>query len=115
MKPLRPSIFDDAVPLDGRGRRTPRLLRQLNERDALIRQAARFYPGVSDREAARQIRTKLLRYQQGAWRRERAEALCPPRHADKLTALLWRLLKVRDAVPSERTIRMVLGRSSQVT
>jgi hypothetical protein len=54
----------------------------------------------------------LLRYQTGRWQRERTEALCPPQHAGRLDALLWAILKVRDAVPSERLIRMELSRAS---
>jgi hypothetical protein len=111
VKPLRPSIFDDAVPVDGRGRRTPQTLLLLDEREAYLIEAARHFPG-SDREAARLIRTALLRYQTGRWRRDRREATCPVQHRGKLTAVLWCLLKVRDAIPSERTIRLVLSRAS---
>ena len=66
-------------------------------------------PGLSDRECARRLRTALLRYREGAWRRTRSEALCPPHHAGKLTAVLWMVLKVADRVPSERLIRAVLA------
>ena len=101
-----------AMPLDDRrGHRTPQTLLLIDERDALLTEAARFYPGASDREIARLLRTALLRYQRGAWRRERTEALCPPRNAGKLTAVLWMILKVRDAIPSERLVRAVLSRS----
>ena len=37
----------------GRGQRSPQTLLMIRERDALLREAARFYPGASDREAAR--------------------------------------------------------------
>jgi hypothetical protein len=71
----------------------------------LLREAARLYcAGMSDREAARYLRTALLRYQQGA-----IEATRLARHASKLTALLWMVLKVRDHVPSEMTIRRALA------
>ena len=95
---------------DNRGKRTPRTLLAIDERNALLREAARLHcAGMSDREAARYLRSRLLIYQQGAWRRDRSEALCPPRHAGKLTAMLWMVLKVRDHVPSEMTIRRALA------
>jgi hypothetical protein len=93
----------------GRGRRTPATLLQLDERRRYLIEAAQFFPGSSDREIARRLRIALLRYREGAWRRTRAEALCPPRHAGRLDATLWCLLRVRDAIPSERTIRAVLS------
>jgi hypothetical protein len=98
------------LPTDRRGRRTPQTLLLLDERNALLRVAAnRFCAGMSDRQAASHLRTELLRYQTGTWRRERIEATCPPRHAGKLTAALWLLLKTRDHVPSTATIRRSLS------
>jgi hypothetical protein len=111
MRPLRHSAFADAAPLDGRGHRTPATLLVLDERDKFLVEAARFYPGTSDREIARQLRSALSRYREGRWRRDRSEALCPVRHAGTITAVLWMILKVRDHVPSERLIRMVLARA----
>jgi hypothetical protein len=64
MKPLRHPL----VP-DGRGHRTPQTLLLLDERDKLLIEAARFYPGASDREVGRLLRIALLRYQNGRWRR----------------------------------------------
>jgi hypothetical protein len=95
----------------GRGRRTPATLLALDERDRCLIEAACHFPGFSDREIARRLRSLLLIYRQGAWRRDRVDALCPPRHAGRLEAVLWMLLKVRDAIPSERTIRAVLSRT----
>jgi hypothetical protein len=100
----------DAVAVDGRGRRTPSTMLQLDERDHFLREAARFFPFFSQREVARRLRTALLRYQTGRWRRERADVECP-HAAGKLTAVLWMLLKVRDHVPSERTIRVALSQA----
>jgi hypothetical protein len=112
MKPHRPSAFADAVPVaSGRGHRLPATIFALAQRDALLIEAARrFCPGASGRETARRLRIALSRYCDGRWRRERTEALCPPRHRGTITALLWELLKVRDHVPSERLIRLVLSR-----
>jgi len=95
----------------GVGQRSPSTLLAINERDRYLVEAARFYPGLSQRETARLIRTALLRYQAGAFRRDRSEALCPSRYAGKLTAVLWMLLKTQDYVPSERTIRAALARA----
>jgi hypothetical protein len=75
----------------GRGRRSPKVLLVLDERNALLRTAAdRFCIGMSNRQAAAHLRTALLRYREGAWRRERADLTMPQRHANKLTGLLWR-------------------------
>lgn len=108
MKPHRASAFADAVPLDGRGRRSPQTRLLLDERDRLLIEAARFYPGLSHREAARQIRIALLRYQTGRFRRSRLALTCP-HQAGRLDAVLWMILKVRDAIPSERSIRRALS------
>jgi hypothetical protein len=83
----------------------------LDERDRFLIEAARFFPGASDREAARQLHTALLRYRETAWRRDRAEALCPPRYAGTVKATLFFVLKAHDRVPGDRTIRSVLARS----
>lgn len=112
MKPLRRSDVTNDVPLGGRGHRTGVTLDAINQRDRLLRQAAdRFCAGMTDRAAAAMLHTKIARYRSGAWRRDAAELLCPVRYRGTITELLWCLLKVRDAVPSERLIRMVLSRS----
>ena len=43
MKPVRASAFADAVPVDGRGRRTPLTLLHLSMRDHFLRTAAGIY------------------------------------------------------------------------
>ena len=82
----------------------------IDERVTLIRAAATFYPGVSDREIARRLRTALLRYRAGRWERDRSDT-CPIQHRGKLTEILYLLLRVHDRLPSEMSIRRVLGRS----
>jgi hypothetical protein len=84
----------------GRGKRSPAFLLREDERDRYLIEAARHFPGLSDREISRRLRTALVRYREGAWRRTRIEALCPLRHAGRLDAVLWMLLKVRQAIPS---------------
>ena len=111
MKTLRAADLTNAVPVaDGRGHRSPQTLLAISERDHLLREAARrFCVGMSDRQAAAMLNTSLKRYDTGAWRRERIADICPPRHAGRLTAYCWRILRTRDAVPSEMTIRRALG------
>ena len=89
----------------GRGHRSPQTLQMICERDTLLREAAKYFPGASDREAARQLRIALSRYRDGRWRRDRSEATCPVQNQGKLTALLYPLLRTRDHVPSVMTIR----------
>jgi hypothetical protein len=106
MKPLRHPL----VPVDARGRRPPADVLARTIRDHLLRvAAARFCVGVSDRQAAMMLRTKLDRYRLGAWRRERIEDVCPDRHRGTVTELLWTMLKVRDAIPCDRTVRAALA------
>jgi hypothetical protein len=113
MKPHRASAFADAAPLDGKGRRSNETLLRIDERDRYLIEAAKYYPGLSHHEIARQLRTALLNYRNGRWRRDRAEALCPPQHKGKLVQTLWCLLKTKDAIPGERLIRYVLAREHQ--
>ena len=94
--------------LEGRGRRTPQTLLLLDERDALLVAASAHFQGLSDREIARRLRASLVTYQNGRWRRDRVENLCPPQHAGKLTAACWMILKTHDHAPSMATIRRAL-------
>lgn len=111
MKPGRAAAFADVALADGCGRRKLATMRSLDERDALLIEIARrFYPGlISKREIGRRLRSALLRYQSGRWRRDRACEVCPRGHVGTITALLWCLLRVRDHVPSEMTIRRALA------
>ena len=106
MKPLRHPL----VPVDARGRRPPADVVARTIRDHLLRTAAaRFCVGVSDRQAAMMLRAKLDRYRLGAWRRDRVEVQCPARLKGALNELFWTLLKIRDAVPGDRTVRAALA------
>jgi hypothetical protein len=110
MRPLRSSAFADAAPVDGRGRRTPADVLGRTIRDHLLRTAAdRFCVGMSDRQAATYLRSKLALYRECAWVRERSEDRCPDRHQGTLKELLWTTLKIRDAIPGDRTIRAALA------
>jgi hypothetical protein len=67
MRPYRASVFADAAPVDGRGRRSPATMLALNERDALLVEIARrFYGGLSHRETAHRLRYRLLIYRSGS-------------------------------------------------
>ena len=106
MKPIRHPL----VPFDGRGQRPPADVLARAIRDHLLRTAAdRFCAAASQREAATMLRTKLIRYRERAWRRNRVEVQCPDRHRGTVTELLWTILKIRDAVPCDRTIRAALA------
>jgi hypothetical protein len=118
MKPVRASDVASAAPFDGRGHgRTPAVQLLIDERNTLIREAAPFYPGCSDREIARRLRSALAIYRAGRWRRDRVEATCPPQHRGKLTQTLWLLLKTMDRIPAERTVTaaLALARSPRAT
>jgi hypothetical protein len=110
MKPHRASIFADAMPVDRRGQRPPADVLARTIRDHLLRTAAdRFCAGMKDRPAAAMLRTKLIRYREGPWRRDRDEEHCPARHRGSVTELLWTILTIRDAIPGDRTIRAALA------
>ena len=104
MKPLRHPLMST-----GPGHRTPSTMLALYERDQFLREAAhRHCVGMSDRQAAAFLRTKLERYKAGAWRRDQTEDLCPTRHRGTVTEYCWMICKVSEYVPSDRTIRRAL-------
>jgi hypothetical protein len=110
MKPVRASELTHTTPVDARGRRPPADVLARAIRDHLLRTAAdRFCAGMKHRPAAAKLRTKLIRYREAAWRRDRVEVQCPDRHRGSVTELLWTILNIRDAVPSDRTIRAALA------
>jgi hypothetical protein len=97
----------------GPGHRLPITLLHLSVRDLFLRAAAEIYcAGMSNRAAATRLHTVLARYRECAWRRDRAEELCPPRLAGRVEALMWCVLKCSDRLVSERLIRAVLARPS---
>jgi hypothetical protein len=105
MKPVRTADVARAVPLDGRGQRSAQTMLSINEREALLRDAAdRFCVGMSDRQAAAMLHAKLARYRAGAFRRDRSEPPCPARHRGTITEFLWKVLKVHHRLVSERLI-----------
>jgi hypothetical protein len=96
----------------GRGRRLPRTMLLISERNAPLLAASRFYPVSLLARSPGNYVLALSRYRDGRWRRDRSELTCPMQHRGKLTEVLNLLLRVRDAIPSQRTIRAVLRDSS---
>ncbi|MFZ0853163.1 MAG: hypothetical protein WAO08_28685 [Hyphomicrobiaceae bacterium] len=95
---------------DNRGKRTPQTLQAIAERNALLVEAACHFQGLSAREVGRRLHVALVRYQQGRWRRSRIDPVCP-HEPGTLAAALWEILRCRDHIVSERTIRAVLSRA----
>jgi hypothetical protein len=111
MKPVRTIELTHAVPFErGPGHRTPQTLLLIDERDKLLVEAAKFFPGALDREISRRLRAALSIYRAGRWRRDCAELTCPPQHRGKLVQVLWLLLKTMDAIPGDKTVRNALAR-----
>ena len=107
--PIRHSNLEIVAPVERSGRRTPQTLLLLDERDKLLFEAARFYPGASDREVATAAPHRTVEVSRGRWGRgDRTEPLCPLRHRGTITELLWMILQVNDHLPSDRTIRRAL-------
>jgi hypothetical protein len=95
--------------IDRRGRRLADTMLALGERDRWLAEAAsRFLPGWSARAASRRLHEALSRYKLGAWRRERTSETVPLRRRGHLEGHFWMILRARDHVPSERTIRAAI-------
>ena len=76
--------------------------------DAIRAAADRFCLAMSARSAALYLRSQLLRYRAGAFRRDRFCEIYPGR-LGTLTESLWAILMALDRVPSERAIRRTLS------
>jgi hypothetical protein len=71
--------------------------------------AQRFFPCQSWNACGIDMHEHLQRYASSAWQmREHAAEQCP-RRPDTIEAAFWDLLKLRNAVPSARTIRDILA------
>jgi hypothetical protein len=104
MRPLRhPVVFGAA------GQRTPATLLAIDERNRWLAEAAAlFMPDQSSRATARRLHVALARYRQGPWRRHRVEDQCPARLRGRIEQYLWLVLRARDAIPSESTVRAAI-------
>src|SRR3954452_18762517 len=90
--------------IDARGRRPPADVVARTIRDHLLRvAAARFCAGLSDRQAALILRAKLIRYREAAWPSDRSLEQCPARHRGTISELMWTILRIRDAIPGDRS------------
>jgi hypothetical protein len=94
----------------GRGHRLPMTLLHLTVRDHFLRAAAETHcGGMSGHQAAAWLHTKLARYRECAWQRDRIAAECPRRLYGRVEGLLWAALKCADNAASERTLRRKLS------
>lgn len=109
MKQDRAAAFNGG-PIDGRGRRPPADVVARAIRDHLLRvAAARFCAGLSERQAALILRAKLIRYREAAWPSDRSLEQCPARHRGTISELMWTILRIRDAIPGDRSLRTALA------
>jgi hypothetical protein len=96
---------------DRRGKRSDATRQAIDARNRLLIEAAsRHFAGQSSRSAASALRGALVRYREGAWRRHRVEDQCPARLCGRIEGHCWMILRARDYVPSERTIRRALAK-----
>lgn len=93
------------------GGRTARTMAALDERDRLLREAARdFLPDLVEAHQARELHRRWTLYEASGWRRgERSLPTVPAHRVGTLEGRLWAVLRLRDNVLSERTIRRTLA------
>jgi hypothetical protein len=103
---MKPITFADFLePQETRGRRNHATVYATLTIRRLASVAVReFYPGQSKCWQAERLRSDLLRYQAGAFRRSTGPA-CADRHRGKIEEVCHRILRLRDRVPAARTIR----------
>lgn len=108
-----PSL-DEALGLKPQGgQRSAQTVAILAERDRLLREAAaEFFSGLLVTQQARELHRRWTRYEASGWRRERALDVVPSSRLGTLEGRLWAILRLRDFVPCERTIRGALATSS---
>ena len=96
----------------GPGQRSWETRAALDQRDRLLRDAAkRFLGGLSVAAQADRLHKELSRYCASAWQRERTYERCPDRHRGSMHECLWLLLKLHDRVLSARSLRLILATS----
>ena len=94
------------------GQRSSHTQRILTERDRLVCEAAEeFWPLETRSEQARNLYQNWARYAASAWPRERALDRVPARRVGSVEARLWAIMRVKDHVISERSIRALLAAS----
>lgn len=110
MKHVAPDEIDFAPPLPRVGERTVQTYIRLHVRDWYLELAARkFFSHLpSVRKQAKALQKAISDYASSAWLRERSLDECPARHAGKVNAYCWAILRLHDHVPSFSTINETL-------
>ena len=94
------------------GQRSARTRAAIAERDRLVAEAAvEFFPDQPPAAQARGLHQRWSRYAVSGWRRERALSAPPPMRRGKIEERLWQVMKVRDLVLTERSVRAILAAS----
>lgn len=102
--------LEDALGLrSGDGQRSAHTEANIEARDKLLREsAAEFFPGLLVTQQARGLHLRWTRYEASRWPHERTLDAVPPHRIATLEGRFWAILKKRDTVPAERTIRAIL-------
>lgn len=107
------TILEEALGIREAGSqgRTPQFMAALDERDRLLREAARdFLPDLLEAHQARELHRRWTLYEASGWRRgERSLPVAPAHGVGTLEGRLWAVLRLRDNVLGERTIRRTLA------
>jgi hypothetical protein len=85
------------------------MLAAIKARDCILRDATAMLPRLPLIEAANRIHIAMVRYRESTWRHERHLDECPRRHRGTLREMAWQALRLRDHVPSPRSIRRILA------
>ena len=103
---MRTLTFAEMIaPTEARGRRSHATVYATLTIRRLARVAVReFFPGQSRCRQAEHLRSAMLRYQAGAFRRQPGPA-CADRHKGKVEEACHRILTLRNRVPAARSIR----------
>lgn len=95
------------------GQRSVRTRAAIAERDRLVAEAAaEFFSDEPPAAQARAIHERWTRYATSGWRRERALSTLPSIRHGKIEGRIWQIMKVRDFVLKERSIRGILDASN---
>ena len=97
----------------GPGQRKAATIASIASRDELLRAAAaEFFPDLRPAEQARDMHQHWRRYVAAGWPRERALEEPPERRRGTIEGALWRVMKTRDHLLAERSLRLILAVSS---
>jgi hypothetical protein len=105
----RPAIAAALCHEPAPGRRNPETEALILRRDALIREAAQFYPCGSDRERAKALAQDWSVYAGNRWKNDRHEERCPAHYRGRKEAAFYKLAALNLQQRGEELIRKVLG------